>query len=141
MSSPDDGLQNASLGELFRRLSSDMTLLLRQELELFRQEMTEKTKETGKRAGQGAAMLSGTAVIGFISLLALTAAVILALALVIPAWSGALVVAIVYAAVAAFMAVRGRQELQHATAPVPKETIETLKEDVEWAKSQTSARR
>ncbi len=140
MSSPSDDLQNASLGELFKRLSSDMTLLVRQELDLFRHEMTEKTKETGKRAGQGAAMLSGAAVIILLGLGALTAAMILALALVLPAWSGALIVAILWAVAAAVMAMRGKQGLQRATAPVPTQTIETLKEDVEWAKSQTSAR-
>ena len=141
MSSPNDGLRDASFGELFKRLSSDLTILMRQELELFRVEMTQKTKETGKRVGQGAGMLSGAAVSGLMALGALSATVILLLALVIPAWSAALVVTIAWGIAAAIMAMRGKRELETATAPVPTQTIQTLKEDMEWAKSQTSARK
>lgn len=140
MSSADEGLRDASLGELFKRLSSDMTLLVRQELALFRVEMTQKTKETGKRVGHGAGMLSGAAVSGLMALGALTATIILLLALAIPAWCAALVVTIVWGIAAGVMAMRGKHEIETATAPIPTQTIQTVKEDMEWAKSQTSAR-
>ena len=131
--------RDASIGELFKRLSSDMTLLMRQEFELFRTEMTEKTKETGKRVGQSAGMLSGAAICGLMALASLTATIILVLALVMPAWVAALVVTVVYGIVAAFMAVSGKRKLEDVEAPVPTQTIETVKEDVEWAKTQTSS--
>ena len=130
-------LRDASIGELFKRLSSDMTLLMRQEFELFRTEMTEKTLRTGKRVGEGAGMLSGAAVAGLMALASLTATVILMLALVMPAWVAALIVTVVYGVTAAVLAVSGKRKIEDITAPIPTQTIETVKEDVEWAKTQT----
>jgi hypothetical protein len=67
---------------------------------------------------------------------ALTACFILALNAVMPAWLAALIVALVYGAIAAFLALRGRDKVKQATPLVPEQTIETVKEDVEWAKTQ-----
>ena len=53
-----------------------------------------------------------------------------------PAWLAALLVAVVYGVVAAVLAMRGRAKVKQATPPVPEQTIETVKEDVEWAKTQ-----
>lgn len=130
-------LRDASIGELFKRLSSDMTLLMRQEFELFRTEMTEKTLRTGKRVGEGAGMLSGAAVAGLMALGCLSATVILVLALVMPAWVAALIVTAAYGMTAAVLAVSGKRKIENITVPVPTQTIETVKEDVEWAKTQT----
>jgi hypothetical protein len=127
------------MGELFGRLSGDMMLLVRQELELFRVEMTEKMRETGTRVAGGATMFSMAAVCGFLALAALTTTVILLLALVLPAWVGALIVACLYGIAAAFMALSGKHQLQDVTPPVPKQTIETVKEDVEWAKTRANS--
>ncbi len=132
-------LRDAPIGELFKKLSSDMTLLMRQELELFRTEMSAKLERTGKRVGEGAGMLSGAAVTGLLALGTLTATVILLLALVMPAWTAALIVTVVYGIVAAVMAVSGKRKMQEVTMPVPSQTIETVKEDVEWAKTQTKS--
>jgi hypothetical protein len=52
-----------------------------------------------------------------------------------PLWAAALIVTVLWAVVAAVLALRGRRELREATPPVPEQTIETVKEDVEWAKS------
>ncbi len=138
---PNDGeeLHDESIGGLFKRLSGDMALLMRQELELFRTEMTEKMTGMGKRVGEGAGMLSGAAVAGIMALGCLSATIILALALVMPAWAAALIVTIVYGIVAAVMAIQGKHKIDDVTAPVPRQTIETVKEDVEWAKRQASS--
>ncbi|MDQ2864882.1 MAG: phage holin family protein [Candidatus Eremiobacteraeota bacterium] len=138
---PNDGeeLHDESIGGLFKRLSGDMALLMRQELELFRTEMTEKMSGMGKRVGEGAGMLSGAAVAGIMALGCLSATIILALALVMPAWAAALIVTIVYGIVAAVMAIQGKHKIDDVTAPVPRQTIETVKEDVEWAKRQASS--
>jgi hypothetical protein len=53
-----------------------------------------------------------------------------------PAWLAALIVAVVYGAVAAVLALRGRAKVKQAVPPVPTQTIDTVKEDVEWAKTQ-----
>jgi uncharacterized membrane protein YqjE len=139
MQQPDRELRDASLGDLFKQLSGDMTLLVRQELELFRVEMTEKTRGLGGRVAGGAGMLSGAAVCGLMALGSLTATVILVLALVMPAWVAALVVTLVYGGVAAILALRGKHQLEEIKAPVPTQTMQTVKEDVEWAKTQANS--
>ena len=137
----DSDLREESMGELIKRLMSDMSLLVRQEFELFRTEMTAQTKRAGKQVGIGAGMLSGAAVAGLFGLACLTTAVILLLALVMPAWGAALICTVIYGVVAAVMAVSGKRTLEEFEAPVPHQTIETVKEDVEWAKTRTSSAR
>lgn len=124
-----------SIGELFKRLSGDMSLLVRQELDLFRLEMGEKAKAASK-AG---VMLSGAAVVGLMTLGAFTATLILVLALAMPVWVAALIVTVVYGAVTAGMAVAGKRKVDDVLPPVPKQTVETVKEDVEWAKTQAKS--
>ena len=67
--------------------------------------------------------------------LALTTTLILVLATFLDAWLAALIVTVAYAAGAAVLAVSGKQKVQ-AISPVPEQTIETLKEDARWAKTQ-----
>jgi uncharacterized membrane protein YqjE len=135
----DRELRDASLGELFQRLSGEMVLLVRQELDLFRVEMTEKTKDVGGRVAGGAVTLSAAAICGLAAVGALTATIILLLALVMPAWAAALIVTALYGFAAAIMALRGKQQLEDVKAPVPNQTIETVKEDVEWAKTRANS--
>ena len=126
---------DASIGELFKKLSGDLSLLVRQELDLFRVEMTEK----GKAAGQAGVVLSGAAVVGLLALGALTATLILVLSLVMAPWLAALIVTVVYGVVAAVMAVTGKRKVEDVLPPTPKQTVETVKEDVEWAKTQAKS--
>lgn len=135
----DPALRDASFGELLKRLTSDLTLLMREEFDLFRTEMTEKTKRVGTKVGEGAGMLSGAAVCGILALMCLSATVILLLALAMPAWVAALIVTVVYGVVAAVLAVSGKHKLDDLQAPIPRQTIETVKEDIEWAKTRTSS--
>jgi hypothetical protein len=129
--SSDEGLRDQSLGELFGKLSTELTTLIRQELELAKAELTQK----GKEAGKGAGFLGGAGVVGLLAAGALTAAIIAALDLAMATWLAALIVAIVYGAVAAVLALRGKERVQHATPPVPEQTVDTVKEDVAWAKT------
>jgi len=130
---PDQGdLRERPLGELLKQLSEQTTRLVRQELELAKAELTQK----GKQAGAGAGLFGAAGAIGFLALAALTTCFILALNAVMPAWLAALLVAVVYGVVAAVLAMRGRAKVKQATPPVPEQTIETVKEDVEWAKTQ-----
>jgi hypothetical protein len=130
---PDQGdLRERPLPELLKQLSEQNTRLVRQELELAKAELTQK----GKQAGAGAGLFGAAGAIGFLTLAALTTCFILALNAVMPAWLAALLVAVVYGVVAAVLALRGRAKVKQATPPVPEQTIETVKEDVEWAKTQ-----
>jgi hypothetical protein len=133
-----DDLHDRPLPELLRQLSQETTHLLKQEIELAKAEVGEK----GRQAGKGAGLFGAAGVIGLGAVGALTACFILALDAVMPGWLAALIVAVVYAAVAGVLALQGRNKVKQATPPVPEQTIETLKEDVRWAKIQTpSAKR
>jgi uncharacterized membrane protein YqjE len=135
----DHDPRDSSIGELFKQLTSDVTLLIRDELELFRVEMTEKTKDIGTKAAIGAGMLSGAAVCGLLALGALTATFILVLAVVIPAWVAALIATVVWGAIAGLLALRGKHRLEDLSAPVPTQTVQTVKEDIEWAKTRANS--
>jgi uncharacterized membrane protein YqjE len=127
-----------SVGELLKQLSQETTTLVRQELELAKAELSEK----GKKAGVGAGLIGGAGVVGLLAAGALTAAIIALLDKGMATWLAALIVAVVYGAIAGLLALRGRDKVQEATPPVPDQTIETLKEDAEWAKNrkQSAAR-
>jgi tetrahydromethanopterin S-methyltransferase subunit C len=87
-------------------------------------------------------MFGGAGVMGFMALGALTAFFILLLDGAVPNWAAALIVAAVYAVIAGVLALQGRNKLKEATPPVPEQAVESVKEDVQWAKTQTqSARR
>ena len=134
----DEELRERPIGELLGRLASETTTLVRQELELAKAEMAEK----GKQAGLGAGMFGGAGLFGVLALAALTTSVIAALATGMELWLAALIVTVVYAAVAAVLALIGRQKTREAAPPAPEQAIESTKEDVQWAKSQVrSARR
>ena len=124
-------LREQSIGELLGRLSEQMSALVRQEVELAKVELREK----GRRAGAGAGLIGAGGLLGLGAFAALTTTLILVLATFVDAWLAALIVTVAYAAGAAALAVSGKQKVQ-AISPVPEQTIETLKEDVQWAKAQ-----
>ena len=128
-----DGLRDRSLPELLKRLSEETSRLVHQELDLAKAELTQK----GRQAGAGAGLFGAAGAIGLLAAAALTACFILALDAVMPAWLAALLVAVVYGAIAAVLALRGRDRVRQATPLVPEQTIETVKEDLQWAKTQT----
>ncbi len=132
---PDSRAREQSMGELFKQLSDELSTLVRQELQLARAEMTEK----GKRAGVGAGMFGGAGIVGLLALGTLTTCLVAALAQAMDVWLAALIVTVVYAAVAGVLALTGRQRISTATPPVPEQTAESVKEDVQWAKTQLSS--
>ena len=131
MSEQDAGLRERSIGELFGKLSDETSTLIRQEMELARAELTEK----GKEAGKGAGLFGGAATVALLGAGAITAGIILLLDLAIAVWLAAIVVGLIYVGIAAFLGLQGRNRIQAATPPVPEQTVETVKEDVEWAKT------
>ena len=128
-----NGQQDRPVGALMGELAEQTSVLVRQELALARAELTEK----GRKAGVGAGLIGGGGGLALFAFGALTAAVILLLDKAMAAWLAALVLAVVYGAVAAVLALRGKERIEESTPPVPEQTVETLKEDVEWAKTRT----
>jgi hypothetical protein len=123
-------LTELSVPELMRQLSDQTATLVRQELELAKAELTVK----GKRVGIGAGMFGAAGVFGLYALGAFTAAVILALSLAMTGWLAALIVTAIYGAVAGALALTGKSNVQRGVPPVPEQTVETVREDVEMAK-------
>jgi uncharacterized membrane protein YqjE len=134
-SPPVDELRDRPIGELLKQLANETTMLVRQELDLAKAEMREKA---GK-AGPGFGMWGAAGVIALLAGVALTAFLILALDGAMPNWLAALIVGLVYTAIAGVLYLRGKQRVEEAGSPVPEKTIETVKEDVQWAKHPTTS--
>ena len=127
-----EDLREAGFGELIKQLSEDTSTLVRQEIALAKAELSEKAK----RAGVGAGLLGAALVVALGAFGGLVAFLILVVAEAMAAWGAALIVTGALGALAVGLALLGKAKLKQAAPPVPEETVETVKEDVEWAKSQ-----
>jgi uncharacterized membrane protein YqjE len=137
MTQTQDELRDRPVGDLLRQLADETTTLMRQELELAKAEMAEK----GKKAGIGAGMWGAAGVVGLLALGAFTAFLILALDGAVPNWVAALIVALVYGAIAGVLYLLGKQRVDAVGTPVPEQAIDNVKEDVEWAKTRAKSGR
>jgi uncharacterized membrane protein YqjE len=133
----NNDLRGHGTGELLRELSDHTTTLVRKEIELAKAELGEK----GKKAGRGAGMFGGAGLFGVLAFGALTTCIIVALDSAMELWLAALIVAVVYGGVAAVLALQGREKVQEAGPPVPEQATESVKEDVQWAKTQARSGR
>lgn len=125
--------RDASPGELASEVAKDMSTLVRQEIALAKVELQQEAKTAGMAAGAfGGAGFAGYFVLFFLSL-----AAVYALDSVMPAGWAALIVAAVWAVIAGVLALVGRKKLKQFN-PKPERTIETVKEDVQWAKTRNS---
>ena len=130
------GRDDRSLGELFAELAQETSRLVRQEVNLAKTEMSQKASRAGKHVG---ALAAGGAV-AYAGLLAILAGLIVLLDEVMPLWLSAFLVGVVVALVGYLLVRRGLDALKREDL-APRETIETLKEDKEWAKDQTDRTR
>ncbi len=133
----DNHLRDRPTGELVKDLSTQVSTLVRQELELAKVELTAK----GKQAGIGAGMFGGAGLFALYGVGALVATAILALATAVAAWLAALIVAVVLFAVAGVLALMGKPRAQRAVPPVPEQTVATVKEDVRYTKEHVAEAR
>ena len=133
----DTQLEDRPIGDLVRQLSDQTTTLVRQEIELAKAEMTAK----GKQVGMGAGAFGGAGLFGLYAVGAITACLILALSTAVAGWLAALIVGVVYAAIAGVLALIGKKKTQAGAPPVPERAISSTKEDVEWAKTRAKTAR
>ncbi|WP_420310376.1 phage holin family protein [Streptomyces sp. YS-B37] len=112
--------------ELVQRASQQLTELVRGELRLAQAEL----KEKGRRYGKGGGLFGGAGVVGFLMLQALVATAIAALAVPLPVWAAALIVAAVLGVIAGVLALGGKKQVGRAAPPVPERTIDSVKADV-----------
>ena len=125
--------EERSLGDLFSELMTETSTLVRQEVALAQAELTNKATRMGKNVGY---LVVGGAV-GYAALLVILAGVVVILANFIPLWASALVVGAVVAVVAFMLVSSALAELRKAD-PVPRETVESIKEDAKWLKDQVT---
>jgi uncharacterized membrane protein YqjE len=135
--SDQNDLRERSTGDLLKELSDHTTTLVKQEIDLAKAELSEK----GKKAGKGAGMFGGAGLFGVFSFAALTTCIIAALESPLNLWLAALIVAVAYAAIAGVLALQGRNKVQEAGPPVPEQATESVKEDVQWAKTRAKSGR
>ncbi|MGH3329668.1 MAG: phage holin family protein [Nocardioidaceae bacterium] len=119
-----------TVAELVSQLSEQSSKLLRSELELAKAEMQEKAK----RAGAGAGLFGAAGITALFGVGTLITTVILALALVLPAWLAALIVTVVLFVVAGVVGLVGRKQVSQATPAAPQQTIDSVKRDIETVK-------
>ncbi|MFJ6793621.1 phage holin family protein [Streptomyces sp. NPDC091268] len=117
---------DASVSMLVSRASQQISELVREEMQLARAEMTQK----GKRFGKGGGLFGAAGLFGLLAAQALVATCIAALALVLPVWASALILTAVLAAIAAVTALAGKKQIGRAGAPVPEQTIDSVKADL-----------
>jgi len=123
---------DSSVGELLSAVASDVQTLFRQEVELAKVEV----KQEAAKAGQAAGMYGGAGFTGYLVVLFLSLAAVFGLANVMDAGWAALIVAAVWAVIAAVLYQRGRTHLR-TVAPKPEQTVETMKENAQWARHPT----
>lgn len=122
--------QGPTLGALVHDLSEQTSALVRSEVELAKAELAAK----GKAAGIGAGLFGAAGVLALFGGAVLVTTVILALALVLPAWAAALTVAVMLLAAAGVVAVVGKGKVSEATPPAPERAVEGVKQDLETIK-------
>ncbi len=121
-----------SMSEILRDSLTDVQNILRAEIRLAKAEM----KETAQQAGPAGGLLGGAAVCGLFAGACLVVTCIAALALAMPVWLAALIMGVCLGCAAWAMFIGGRNRMKQVN-PVPQRTVETLKDDVEWAKHRT----
>lgn len=125
--------EDRSLGQMFADLSRETRTLIQQELQLAKTELTEKAA----RMTRGTAFIAAGGLLAYGGLLAIIGAIALVLiAFGLPAWAGALLAGVIVAG-AGFLLIRSGIATLRAEEMAPRQTIETLKEDAQWLKSQT----
>jgi hypothetical protein len=123
-----------SIGQLIGNISDDLSTLFRQEVELAKAEVRQEATKAGKAAG----MLGAAGFAGYLAVLLLSFAVVYGLSNVMDAGWAALIVAVVWAIVGGVLYVSGRNKLR-SVDPVPRQTVDTIKEDAHWLKNPTES--
>lgn len=133
-----ESLHDQPIPDLMRQLATETSTLVRQELDLAKAELAQK----GKNAGIGVGMFGGAGLVSFLALACITLFFVEGLhALGVPLWLAALVVGIVYGVIAGVLALVGKRRIAKAVPPAPDQTVQSVKEDVEWAKIQAKSGR
>ena len=128
----EDRVADTSIGDLIGNISNDLSQLFRQEVELAKVELKQEASKAGKAAG----MLGGAGFAGYLAVVLLSFALVFGLANVMDAGWAALIVGVLWAIAGAVLYTTGRNRLK-TVDPVPRRTVDTIKEDAQWLKNPT----
>lgn len=126
-------VENQSVGSLLGQVTSDLSTLMRQEVALAKAELTAEAAKAGKAAG----ILAGAGVAAHLAIVFASITLMWVLDTFMDIVLAALIVTLLWAVVAAVLGLKGKKDLQNVN-PKPEATIETLKEDAQWAKTRKS---
>jgi hypothetical protein len=127
-----DEVAETSVGELIGNISNDLSQLFRQEVELAKAELKQEAAKAGKAAG----MLGGAGFAGYLAVVLLSFALVFGLGNVMDLGWAALIVAVIWGIIGAVLYANGRKKLKDVD-PVPRRTVDTIKEDAQWLKNPT----
>ncbi len=125
--------QEPGFKDLLRTLSRGVGVLLRQEVEFAKVEVSKQMAHARK----GVILLAVGGILGFSGFLVLLAAAVAALALVVPLWLSALLIGLAISGTGVILLLSGKNELKPENLK-PQKTIDVVKEDISWMKSQLS---
>ena len=126
------GGSEPALGDLFRQLAQDSATLVRQEMALAKAELRENVKSVARDT----AKIAVGAVVAAVGALVMVAFLVLLLGDVVGKyWAGALIVGVLFVAIGAFLAMGAMKRLKKDTL-APEQTLQTLKEDKQWLRSE-----
>ncbi len=125
-------VEDRSIGALIGEVTQDISKLFRQELALAKAELKEEAAKAGKAGG----MLAGAGFAGYMVAVLLSLALVFALGAVMPLGWAALIVAVIWAIIGGVLYALGRNRMKEVD-PVPRQTVETLREDAQWVRDQT----
>jgi hypothetical protein len=121
------------LGQLVSQLSRDLSAILRDEVRLAKVEITDSAKQAARAGG----MFGAATFAGYLAVLLISLAIAWALAEIMPVGVAFLIVGALWGGAGAFLYLRGRDQLRTAELK-PEQTIETMQENVQWARQQIS---
>jgi uncharacterized membrane protein YqjE len=126
-------VEGRSVGDLLGEVTGDLSKLMRQEVALAKVEMKEEAAKAGKASG----LLGGAGLVGYLVLVFLSLALMFALDNVMGIGWAAVTTAVILGIISAVLFVVGRNKFKQVN-PKPEQTVDTLKEDVQWAKNRNS---
>jgi putative superfamily III holin-X len=129
---PEAGRDDDSIGGLIGQVADDVSKLFRQEVALAKAELKDEAAKAGKAGG----MLAGAGFAGYMVAVLVSLALVFALGSVMPLGWAALIVAVVWAVIGGILYSIGRSRLKDVD-PVPRQTVETIREDAQWVRDQT----
>ena len=121
--------RDESIGNLIGQVAGDVSTLFRQEVALAKAELKEEAVKAGKAGG----MLAGAGFAGYMVAVLLSLALVFALDAIMPLGWAAVIVAVLWAIIGGVLYVVGRNRMKNVD-PVPRQTVETLREDAQWVR-------